>query len=159
MVTSSCQSNNQPGTSNALAVSTSPFHSTNLFLFPRQHILTNSVAPFSTYKATHNPQFLKSLYRRANVKPLNSLRRPIYVFNSVDQTLNYPVILSHRSCTTVSLETYPLYSMRNSVQTRETSIFEVLHLGSCFFLRNFNRTSKSRFQKRECAYFILIGVL
>ena len=37
------------------------FHSTNSFLFSRYHIPINSVAPFSTYKATHNPQFLQSL--------------------------------------------------------------------------------------------------
>ena len=37
-------------------VSTSAFHSTHLFLFPRHHIPTNSVAPFSAYKPTHNPQ-------------------------------------------------------------------------------------------------------
>ena len=66
--------------------STSAFHSTNLFLFSRQHIPTNSVAPLSAYKPTykhiptniqhiptnsvaplsaykptHNPQFLPSL--------------------------------------------------------------------------------------------------
>ena len=67
-------------------------------------------------------------------------------------TLNYPVILSHRRSITVSSETYPLNSMWNSVKMRETSIFEVWHSGSCFFLCNFNRTSKSRFKKRECAY-------
>ena len=32
---------------------------------------------------------------------------------------------------------------------RETSIFEVLHLGSFFFLCNFNRVSKSRFTKES----------
>ena len=37
-------------------VSTSNFHSTNLFLFPRHHISTNRVAPFSAYKHAHNPQ-------------------------------------------------------------------------------------------------------
>ena len=39
-------------------VSTSPFHSTNLSLFFRHYIPTNSVAPFSAYKPTHSPQFL-----------------------------------------------------------------------------------------------------
>ena len=42
-------------------VPTSAFHSTNLFLFSRHHILTNSVAPLSAYKPTLNPQFLQSL--------------------------------------------------------------------------------------------------
>ena len=45
-------------------VSTSAFRSTNLFSC--HHISTNSVAPFSAYKPTHNPQFLQSLWRRAN---------------------------------------------------------------------------------------------
>ena len=36
-------------------VSTNAFHSTNLFLFSRHHIPTNSVASFSAYKLTHNP--------------------------------------------------------------------------------------------------------
>ena len=39
----------------------------------------------------------------------HSLRWPIYVFNSVVNT-KLPAILSHRRSTTVSLETYPLYS-------------------------------------------------
>ena len=42
-------------------VSTSAFHSTNLFLFSPYHISTNSVAPFFACKPTHNPQFLRSL--------------------------------------------------------------------------------------------------
>lgn len=37
-------------------VSTSNFHLTNLFLFPRHHISTNRVAPFSAYKHAYNPQ-------------------------------------------------------------------------------------------------------
>ena len=41
--------------------STSAFHSTNLFLFSRHPIPTNSVAPLSAYKPKHNPQFLQSL--------------------------------------------------------------------------------------------------
>ena len=123
-----------------------------LFLFSRHHIPTNSEAPF--FKATHNPQFLQSLWRRANARNVSlfyPLQWLIYVFNPVVNT-KLPAILSHRRSTTVSLETYPLYSMRNSVQMGETSIFEVLHSGSCFFFCNFNRTSKSRFKKRECAY-------
>ena len=43
------------------AVSKTAFHSTNLFLFSRHHIFTNSVAPFSAYQHTHNLQFLQSL--------------------------------------------------------------------------------------------------
>ena len=50
----------QIGTLNP-TVSTRAFHSTNLFLFSRHHISTDSVAPFSTIKPTYNPQFLQSL--------------------------------------------------------------------------------------------------
>ena len=67
----------------------SAFHLTNLFLFSRHHIPTNSVAPFSAYKPTHNPQFLQSLWRRANARNVSfffPLRWPIYVFNSVVNT-------------------------------------------------------------------------
>ena len=42
-------------------VSTSAFDSTNLFLFSRHHIPTNSVTPFCAFKPTHNPQLLRSL--------------------------------------------------------------------------------------------------
>ena len=42
-------------------VSTSAFHSTNLFLYSRHRIPTNSVAQFSACKPTDNPQFLQSL--------------------------------------------------------------------------------------------------
>ena len=36
------------------------------FFFSRHHIPFNSVAPFSAYKPTHNPQFFPSLSRKAN---------------------------------------------------------------------------------------------
>ena len=42
-------------------VSTNTFQSANLFLFCRHHIPTNSVAPFSADKYTHNSQFLQPL--------------------------------------------------------------------------------------------------
>ena len=44
----------------------------NLFLFSRHHIPTNSAAPFSAHKSTHNPWFLQSLWswRRANLNYL-----------------------------------------------------------------------------------------
>ena len=119
-------------------------------MFSRHHIPTNSVATFSTYKATHNPQFLQSLWWWVNARKVSKsafyfLWWLIFVFNSVDN-IKLPFILYHRRSSTVSLETYPLYSMSNSVQMRETSIFEVLHLGSCLFLCNFNRASNSRFK-------------
>ena len=37
-----------------LTVSTNAFHSANLFLFSHHHIPTNSEAPFSSFKYTHN---------------------------------------------------------------------------------------------------------
>ena len=40
----------------------------NLFLFSRQHIPTNSATPFSKYKPIHYPQFLQSLWRRDNAR-------------------------------------------------------------------------------------------
>ena len=40
----------------------------NLFLFSRQHIPTNSTTPFSGYKPTHYPELLQSLWRRANAR-------------------------------------------------------------------------------------------
>ena len=43
------------------AVLTSTLHSPNFFMFSRHHIPTDSVAPFSAYKSTHNPQFLQLL--------------------------------------------------------------------------------------------------
>ena len=69
-------------------VSISHFHLTNLFFIYCQHIPTNSVAPFSAYKPTHNPQFHQSLWRAntQNISFLNSLWWPIYVNNSVDNT-------------------------------------------------------------------------
>ena len=42
-------------------VSTSAFHSTNLFVYSHHNIPTNSISPFLAYKLTHNPQFLQSL--------------------------------------------------------------------------------------------------
>ena len=49
----------QIGTLNPHGIN-SAFHLTNLFLFSRHHIPTDSVAPFSAYKPTHNLQFLQS---------------------------------------------------------------------------------------------------
>ena len=94
-------------------VSTSTFHSTNLFLFSRHHIPTNSVAPFSAYKHAHNPHFLQSLWRRANARKrqrLNSLRWPIYVINSADNT-RLPALV---------LRTYPTLST-NQIQYRDSA--------------------------------------
>ena len=62
-------------------VSTSAFHSTNLFLFS-----TNSVAPFSAYKPIHKPiipQIAMTKGLRSKNQLLNSSWWPIYVFNAV----------------------------------------------------------------------------
>ena len=94
-------------------VSTSAFHSTNLFLCSRHRIPTNSVAPFSAYKPTDNPQFLQSLWRRAIARNVSLLTLYGGQFSFWTQliTLNYPDIHSHRRRSTVSIETYPLYSL------------------------------------------------
>ena len=49
-------------------LSTNAFHSTNLFVFSRCHVPINHVAPFSSFKSTHNPQFFYSLRRRVNAR-------------------------------------------------------------------------------------------
>ena len=54
-------------------VSTSALNSTNLFLFSRHHIPSNSIAPFSAYKHTQNPQFLQLLWRRANAQNVSAV--------------------------------------------------------------------------------------
>ena len=93
-------------------VSTSAFHSTNLFLCSRHRIPTR-VAPFSAYKPTDNPQFLQSLWRRAIARNVSLLTLYGGQFSFWTQliTLTYPDIHSHRRRSTVSLETYPLYSL------------------------------------------------
>ena len=55
-------------------VSTNAFHLTNLFLFSCHHISTNSTAPFSEYKYTHNPQFLQLLWWRAIVFEMSAFQ-------------------------------------------------------------------------------------
>ena len=70
-------------------MSTSALHPSDLFLFSRHHIPTNSAASFSAYKPTHNPQFLQSFWRRAN-----SLRWPVYVINSVYNTKLFVITIS-----------------------------------------------------------------
>ena len=69
----------------------SAFHFTNLFLFSRHHIHTNSVAPFSAYKPTHYPQFLQSLRRRAKARNISllTLYGDQFTFSTQLLTLNY----------------------------------------------------------------------
>ena len=71
-------------------VSMNAFHSANLFLFSRHHIPTNSIAPFSAYKYTHNPQFLQFLWWRAIALKMSAFQLytqwPIYIINSVNNT-------------------------------------------------------------------------
>ena len=43
--------------------------------FCRHCVPTNSVAPLSPYKPTHNPQFLHSLWRRANARNVSFITR------------------------------------------------------------------------------------
>ena len=68
-----------------VSTSASAFHSTNWFFFPRHNIRTNSMAPFSAYEPTI-PRIALTKGSLSKCQPLNSLRWPIYVFNSVDNT-------------------------------------------------------------------------
>ena len=63
----------------------------NLFLFSRHHTPTNSVTPLSAYKPTHNPQFLQSLWRRANARNVSffTLYGSQFTFSTQSLTLNY----------------------------------------------------------------------
>ena len=72
-------------------VSTSAFHSTNLFLFSYHHIPTNSVAPLFAYKPTHNPKFLQSLWRKAYARNVSffTLYGGQLTFSTQLLTLNY----------------------------------------------------------------------
>ena len=83
-------------------------------MFSYHHIPTNSVAPFCAWKHAHNPQFLHSLWQRADAQNISF--ETLYVGQFVSSTqliiLNYLVILSHWRNTRVSLETYiPYYSI------------------------------------------------
>ena len=66
-------------------------HRTYFHLFSRHHIPTNSVAPLSAYKPTHNPQFLQSLWRRANARNVSffTLYGGQFTFSTQLFTLNY----------------------------------------------------------------------
>ena len=72
-------------------VSMNAFHSANLFLFSHHHIPTNSIAPFSAYKYTHNPQFLQLLWWRAIARKTSAFKlykvaNFHYQLNSVNNT-------------------------------------------------------------------------
>ena len=73
-------------------VSMNAFHSANLFLFSRHHIPTNSIAPFSAYKYTHNPQFLQFLWWRAIALKMSAFQLctvanlHLFFINSVNNT-------------------------------------------------------------------------
>ena len=60
----------------------------------------------NTWLKTSNLELITELKMQIG----NSLQWPIYIFNA-DGNTKLPVILSHRHSTTVSLETYPLYSL------------------------------------------------
>ena len=59
---------------------------------------------------------------------LNSLWWPVYIINSVDNTW-FSVIPSHQCSTTVSSETYPLYSL-SSVRNVEKDISGLVERGA-----------------------------
>ena len=77
-------------------VSTSVLNLTNVFLFSRHHIPSNSIAPFSAYKHTQNQQFLKSLWRGANAQNVSAvtLNGSKFTLSTKLITLNRPVTQS-----------------------------------------------------------------
>ena len=62
-------------------------------MFSRRHTPTNSVAPLSAYKPTHNPKFLQSLWRRANARNVSffTLFGGQFSFSTQSLTLNYHI--------------------------------------------------------------------
>ena len=92
-------------------VSTSAFQSTNLLLFASHHISTLAQLHFFHIN-TRNPQFLHPLRRKASARNVSfvTFYGGQFMLSTQLIILNYPVILSHRRSTTVSLETYPLFS-------------------------------------------------
>ena len=70
-------------------VSTSALNSTNLFLFSRHHIPSKSIAPYSAYKHTQNPQFLQSLRQGANASVV-TLYGSQFTLSTKLITLNLP---------------------------------------------------------------------
>ena len=81
-----------------------------ILFFSCYHVPTNSIAPFSAYKDTHNPQFLYSLWCRANAPNVSFETCNSGQFMLSTQLIIpiYLAILSQWCNTTVSLETYPL---------------------------------------------------
>ena len=73
-----------------LTVSTSAFIQLILLVFSSPNS-PNSVAPPSAYKPTHNPQFLQSLWRRANARNVSffTLYSGQFTFSTQLLTLNY----------------------------------------------------------------------
>ena len=96
-----------------MVISKSTFNSTNLFLFSHHYIPTNNIVPFSAPKknphTTHNSSNRSDEGLTLETPAFKLFTVSIYVFNSVVNT-KLPVILAHRRSTTISLETYPLYS-------------------------------------------------
>ena len=86
-------------------INPSPYHMDPIQMdFP-----TNSIAPFLVSKHTHNPQFLQSLWQRADTQNISfsTLYSVQFTLSTQLIILNDPVLLSHQHNTTVSLETCP----------------------------------------------------
>ena len=83
-------------------------HSTYLFTNSCSHISTNGKAHLHSLLNHNNPQFLYSLWRRANARNVNFLNLSRWLSNPHLTCLikpNFCLDLSHRRSTTVSLET------------------------------------------------------
>ena len=79
-----------------------------ILVLPSSYLFTS--IPFSAYKHTHNPQFLHSLWQKANTRNVSfkTLYGDQFTLSFQLITLNYPVILSHWRGIKVSLENYLL---------------------------------------------------
>ena len=93
--------------------------------FSRVSVYVQNVAPFSTYKPTHNQQFL---WRSANARTVGfeTLHSGQFTLSTPLTKVNYHIIFSHQRSTTVSLEIYPLYSFNLHVE-RTSSLFYLSH--------------------------------
>ena len=80
--------------------------------FFRHHVQINSIASFSEYKQTTHNSSIRSDEGLTLERQLLNLYGSQSTLSTRLIMLNYPVIHSHRRSTTVSSETYPLYSFK-----------------------------------------------
>ena len=103
--------------------------------FSCDRVPTNSVAPFSAYKDTCNPQFLYSLWCRANAPNVSfeTGNRGQFMLSTKLITPNYLPIPSQWCSTTVSLETYTCFTYCTKLH-QTTQKLHLLHWGTLSLL-------------------------